>query len=203
MTTALFSEDQRDALQELTNIGMGQAGASVAAVLGEFVQLSVPRILVLKPSLIPPALERIVGPEKVTAVRQGFHGDLRGEAVVVYGVAHCRELADLMGYDEVPDEATEHELLLDVSNVLIGACLGGLAEQISAEMGFSAPSLMATEVEVGSLLDVSRMDSPCALFVEVNFSLEKRSFACHLIMLLPEDQILVLRDAIDRFLASL
>ena len=37
MTMAMLSEDQRDALQELTNIGMGQAGASVAAVLGEFV----------------------------------------------------------------------------------------------------------------------------------------------------------------------
>lgn len=70
-------------------------------------------------------------------------------------------------------------------------------------MGFSVPLLMATKAEVGRLLDVERMDSPCALFVEVNFSLEKRSFACHLVMLLPEDQILVLRDAIDRFPESL
>ncbi|MCB1939659.1 MAG: hypothetical protein KDF24_10560 [Rhodocyclaceae bacterium] len=200
---AMLSEDQRDALQELTNIGMGQAGASVAAVLGEFVQLSVPRILILKPNLIAPALVRIVGDEAVTAVRQGFHGDLRGEAVVIYGAAHCRELADLMGYDDALDAATERELLLDVSNVLVGACLGGLAEQINADMGFSAPSLMASEVPVMSVLDVSSMDSPCALFVEVNFSLETRSFACHLVMLMPEDQIIALRAAVDRFLESL
>ena len=78
MTAALFSEDQRDALQELTNIGMGQAGASVAAVLGEFVQLSVPRILVLKPNLIPAALERIVGARRpgATAVRIALRGNI-------------------------------------------------------------------------------------------------------------------------------
>lgn len=203
MTDATFSEDQRDALQELTNIGMGQAGASVAALLGEFVQLSVPRILILKPELIAPALVRIVANEKVTGVRQGFHGDLRGEAVVIYGVNHCRELADLMGYDDEMDAATERELLLDVSNVLVGACLGGLAQQINAEMGFSAPSLMASEVGIDDLIDVSHMGGSGALFVEVNFSLESRSFACHLVMLLPEDQILVLRGAIDRFLESL
>ena len=165
--------------------------------------MSLPRILILKPNLIAPALVRIVGDEAVTAVRQGFHGDLRGEAVVIYGAAHCRELADLMGYDDALDAATERELLLDVSNVLVGACLGGLAEQINADMGFSAPSLMASEVPVMSVLDVSSMDSPCALFVEVNFSLETRSFACHLVMLMPEDQIIALRAAVDRFLESL
>lgn len=199
----MLTEDQRDALQELTNIGMGQAGASVAEVLGEFVHLSVPRILILKPNLIGPALERIVGKEPVTAVRQGFHGDLRGEAVVIYGATHCRDLADLMGYEEALDPATERELLLDVSNVLVGACLGGLAQQLSAEMGFSAPSLMASDVDVGDLIDGRHIDTPGALFIEVNFRLESRSFACHLVMMLPEDEILVMRNAIDRFLESL
>ena len=203
MTGPMLNEDQRDALQELINIGMGQAGASVAAVLDEFVQLSVPRILILKPALIPAALERIVGSEPVTAVRQGFHGDLRGEAVVVYGAAHCRELADLMGYEILLDAAAERELLLDVSNVLVGACLGGLAEQISAEVGFSAPSLMAVDAAAAGLIDTRNLDLQCALFVEVNFRLEVRSFACHLVLMLAEEQILVLRNAVDRFLEAL
>lgn len=199
----MLSEDQRDALQELINIGMGRAGASAAAVLGEFVQLSVPRILILRPGLIPAALERILGSEPLTAVRQGFHGDLRGEAVVVYGAAHCRELADLMGYEDLLEPGAERELLLDVSNVLVGACLGGLAEQIRAEVGFSAPSLMAVDEAAASLIDVRDVDLPCALFVEVNFRLEVRSFACHLILLLVEEQILVLRNAVNRFLEAL
>lgn len=203
MTSILLSEDQRDALQEITNIGMGQAGASVANILGEFVQLSVPRVLILRPELIGPALARIIGPGPVTAVRQGFHGELRGEALVLYGVKHCRELADLMGYQDALDEATERELLFDVSNILAGACLGGVAEQIKTEIGFSAPSLMADRVPVAELLAAADVATPCALFVEVNFRLESRSFACHLVMLMPEEEILVMRNALDRFLDSL
>ena len=45
----MLSQDQKDALQEIANIGMGQAGASIARVLDEFVQLSIPRILVVPP----------------------------------------------------------------------------------------------------------------------------------------------------------
>jgi len=40
-----LNEDQRDALQEIANIGMGQAGSSIAKVWGEFVHLSIPRIV--------------------------------------------------------------------------------------------------------------------------------------------------------------
>jgi len=199
----MFSEDQRDALQEITNIGMGQAGASIAAILGEFVQLSVPRILILRPALIGAALARMIGKEPVTAVRQGFHGELRGEALVIYGADQCRELGGLMGYAEELDEATERELLFDVSNVLVGACLGGIAEQIRTDIGFSAPSLMADRVPVDALLQGAAIGTPCALFVEVNFRLERRSFASNLVVLMPEEEILVIRAALDRFLESL
>jgi len=44
----MLTRDQKDALQEIANIGMGQAGASIAKVLGEFIQLSVPRILIFR-----------------------------------------------------------------------------------------------------------------------------------------------------------
>jgi chemotaxis protein CheC len=203
VSPGLLSEEQRDALQEITNVGMGQAAASIAAILGEFVQLSVPRILILRPALIGPALARMVGPGPVSAVRQGFHGELRGEVLIIYGADHCRELAGLMGYDTALDEATERELLLDVSNVLAGACLGGIAAQLKTEIGFSPPSLMADRAPVSELLSGAAIATPCALFVEVNFRLERRAFASHLVLLMPEEELLVIRAALDRFLESL
>ncbi len=48
MSNVSFSEDQRDALQELTNIAMGQAGASLATLRDTFVDLSIPRIRVVE-----------------------------------------------------------------------------------------------------------------------------------------------------------
>lgn len=199
----MLTDDRRDALQEIANIGMGQAGASIAQVLGEFVQLSIPRILIVPPKEVPTALTRTVDESIVSAVRQAFYSDMRGEALVIFGQHRCNDLADLMGYETDLDHAAEVELLLDLSNILVGACLGGIAEQLNLAIGFSAPSLMADAIPLARLLQDNPVPWTAALLVEVDFRLEKRSFACNLVILMPEAEIERLMQAVDLFLESL
>lgn len=199
----MLTDDRRDALQEIANIGMGQAGSSIAQVLGEFVQLSIPRILIVPPAQVPVTLAKTVDENIVSAVRQAFFGGMRGEALVIFGQRKCNDLADLMGYESDPDHAEEIELLLDLSNILVGACLGGIAEQLQLAIGFSAPSLMADALPLARLLQDNPVPWTAALLVEVDFSLEKRSFACNLVILMPEDEIKALMLAVDRFLEAL
>jgi chemotaxis protein CheC len=199
----VLGDDQKEALQEIANIGMGQAGSSIAQVLGEFVQLSIPRILVVPPEEVPTALAWSIGEATVSAVRQAFHSAMRGEALVIFGQHRCNDLADLMGYEHDLDHAAEIELLLDVSNILVGACLGGIAEQLQLNIGFSAPSLMADALPLEQLLQGSPVPWSTALLVEVNFRLETRSFACHLVLLMPDEEVKALMVAVDHFLESL
>ncbi|HET6720417.1 MAG TPA: hypothetical protein VFH22_12255, partial [Rhodocyclaceae bacterium] len=86
---------------------------------------------------------------------------------------------------------------------LVGACLGGIAGLLQTEIGFSAPSLLAYERPVGDLIQAGAIAPSCALLVEVRFGLEKRVFRCHLVMLLPDDAIAALRQALDRFIEAL
>ncbi len=81
MSTDLLSEDQREALQELVNIGMGQAGASIAQVLDEFVKLSIPRISSVAACNLSQEIVRLVGDADVSAIRQAFTTEFRGEAL--------------------------------------------------------------------------------------------------------------------------
>lgn len=199
----MLTRDQQDALQEIANIGMGQAGAAIAKVLDEFVQLSIPRVLFVPSEEVPVALARTLGEGLVSAVRQAFHNSMRGEAIVIFGEQRCNDLADLMGYERDLDHAAERELLLDVSNMMVGACLGGIAEQLRMTIGFSAPSLMADAVLLKDLFKTSDIAWNNALLVEVNFRLEKRSFACHLVMLLPENEVATLAAALDRFVENI
>ena len=200
----MLTQDQKDALQEITNIGMGQAGASIARVLDEFVHLSVPRITLLSPEEMPAALRKSVGEGPVTAVRQAFHSQMRGEAMVLYGEDRCRDLADLMGYEDTDlDRASEIEILLDVTNLLVGACLAGIAEQLGSHIGFSAPSLMADRVPTAELLASTELPWNTALLVEVQFRLDQRSFASHLLLLMPEEEIRAMCNALDDFLANM
>ena len=201
-SNSILTQEQQEALQEIANIGMGQAGASIAQLLDHFVILSIPKIVTMQPDNVAAALLRTVGPGNISAVRQAFHSILRGEAVVIFGEQRCSDLADLMGYEHDIDHTSEQELLLDVSNIIIGACLRGIAEQMKAEIGFSAPSLIADQVPIEKLLPADSMDWKNALLVEVNFSLEQRSFACHLVILMIEGDLKTLTDSLDRFRAA-
>ncbi|WP_255987412.1 chemotaxis protein CheC [Chitinolyticbacter albus] len=199
----LLTPDQRDALQEVTNIAMGQAGSQLAQILESFVQLSVPRINITESAAISTGIAQLVGtPQSITAVRQAFNGTLRGEAMVMYDQDGCRDLADLMGYEDDLDGAADRELLLDVSNVLVGACLNGIAELLQAKLSFSAPTIMAENVEVGRLINPQQLTWNYALLVEVHFTLEVRDFTCHLLTLMPEESILTLKSALDTFMEN-
>lgn len=147
-------------------------------------------------------LSRLVGEETVNAVRQAYHGQLRGEVVVVFSGGPNDQLADLMGYEDA-DSIEEQELLLDVANILVGACLGGVAETLGVDIGFSAPSVMGLDVLPSGLIQPEELGSGRALFLEVRFTLEKKSFTSHLIVMMPADEIVVLGQALDKFLASL
>lgn len=197
-----LTENQRDALQEIANIGMGQAGSSIAKIWGEFVTLSIPRIAQVNRSNIPAMLARFVGDGTVNAVRQAFHGNLLGEVVVVFSGGRGDQLAELMGYDDA-DTVEERELLLDVANILVGACLGSIAATLKVDIGFSAPSVMGLDVAPEYLIRSDELIEGRALFLEVRFTLEKRCFASHLIVLMPSDEIAVLSEALDRFLEAL
>lgn len=211
MSVQPLTEDQRDAMQEITNVAMGQAASLLATLLGNFVILSVPRINVLALEEVPSTISNMVGRNmEVTAIRQSFRGYLEGEAIVIYGQDGCKELGDLMGYDTELNRSDEIELLLDVGNIITGACLRGIVDQIkglatlqdSGELVFSAPTLMAEGVAAESLIKPEKLAWTHALLLEVKFSMEGRNFISHLCMLMPEKSIAKMQTILDEFIAS-
>ncbi len=199
-----LSEDQCDCLQEIVNVAMGQAGDSLARLLGVFVTLSVPKIGILSPADV----RRLVGQGCVSATRQAFQDGrgkdgLRGEALIVFGDSSFRELADLLDYDEDMEGAAEHELLLDISNVLNGACLTGIADQLGEELFYSAPSILGEGKRVAATLEQDRLQWERALSVQINYRLENRSFHCDLLLLMPDSAISLLAGKLDQQLEDL
>ncbi|MBL8379213.1 MAG: chemotaxis protein CheC [Burkholderiales bacterium] len=202
--TLLLSEDQRDALQEVSNIAMGQAGDSLARLLGVFVKLSVPRIHVVEAGAVGGMLMETLGVDApVTAIRQAFHGALRGEAVALYPDEGRGDIGDLLGYDADPALERQEELLLDVTNLLIGASVSGISGMLGRDAAFQPPTLVACGARVSRLLDGTETPWQCALLVQVHFSVAERGFTCHLIHFMPDTSVDALRHALDGFMATL
>ncbi|MFM0648280.1 chemotaxis protein CheC [Paraburkholderia bryophila] len=207
MSEPVLTEDQRDALQEVANLAMGQAATRLARLLDAFIELSVPRVRVVAVSEAAQALREMTGIEdKVSAVRQGFRSDIKGEALVICRSDSVDQLCSLVSdpYSRSAYEAvSQRELVFDVANVLTGACVSCILDQLGRTPVFSAPGLLGEAMTLDEVFQPGVLQWGVALLVEVNFALEDQSFRAHLVMLMAEESIRHMNGALDELLSSL
>jgi chemotaxis protein CheC len=193
MNQYLLTEDQRDCLQEITNVAMGQAGDRLARLLDVFVVLSIPHVSVLNPTDIAMtlhSLNRESNEQVVHGVCQGFiGGGLAGEAMLIFHNTDFNDLASLLKYGKAVDEHAENELLMDTANVLNGACLRGLAEQLDTHFSFGPPMLLGQHCNIHDLLVGNNMKWKQALVIEINYAIENHQINCDLLLVIAEHSI--------------
>ncbi|SDR42718.1 CheC, inhibitor of MCP methylation [Paraburkholderia fungorum] len=207
MPEPFLSEDQRDALQEVANLAMGQAATRLARLLDAFIELSVPRVKLVAVSEAANSLREMTGiDDTVSAVRQGFRSDIKGEALVICRSDGVEQLCSLVNdpyarssYESV----SQTELMFDVANLLTGACVSSILDQLGRTPVFSAPGLLGDAMTLDEVFQPGVLQWEVALLVEVNFALEDQSFRAHLVMLMAEESIRHMNGALDELLSSL
>jgi chemotaxis protein CheC len=207
MPAPSLNEDQRDALQEVANMAMGQAATRLSKLLGTFIELSVPRVRVVDVTQAAPALREMTGiTDTVTAVRQGFRSDIKGEAIVLCRSGSVMKLCGLVDdpYTKSSYETTtETELVFDVATVLMGACVSCILDSLGRSPIFSPPGMLGLDMALEDVFQPGASAWKTALLLEVNFALEDQSFRAHLVMLMAEESILHMNEALDALLAGL
>jgi len=184
-----LSEDQRDCLQEISNIAMGQAGDHLARLLDAFVVLSIPHVEILSPKDIAMAAQAIDG-DSVSGVCQGFIGDgISGEALLLFNDTSFEDLATLMDYQGQVNPAGERELLVDAGNILNGALLKGIAEQLDIDFSFGPPAILGQHQELQTLLHADNVRWKQALVIEVGYQVEGYNLQCDLLMVITEKSL--------------
>ncbi len=196
-----LSEDHRDCLQEVTNVAMGQAGDRLARLLDTFVVLSIPHIQVMAPADVAMALQSVDSDQTVSGVCQGFiGGGIAGEAMLLFNDTSFEDLAKLMNYDSKLDSQAEIELLMDTTNILFGACLKGIAEQIDMEFSFGPPMVLGQHQPVSKMFKLDEVKWDHALVTEISYTLENYNVQCDLLLIMTEKSIDLLLKKIDYLL---
>jgi chemotaxis protein CheY-P-specific phosphatase CheC len=195
--SAPFSEDQRDCLQELTNVAMGAAGESLAAFTNTFVTLSIPVISAFQPSEISVGLKSVQTGENVSAVAQPFQlGDIECYALVVITESSFTDLAQFTGR-WVDNESVAGELLTDMAKTLNDTCLNGMSEMMDLPLCVETPDVVAlnTPLEALQLQDIAGWDT--AISIEINYHLEDHPFNCDLLLLFNDQSADEIRMVLD------
>jgi chemotaxis protein CheC len=186
--TVTLTEEQRDCYQELTNVAMGQAADRLARLLDAYVVLPIPKVSLIDIEDLRSIIESTNDDESVSAVCQGFIGaGIAGEALLLFNDTSFTDLARLTRYEEELTHQTQLELLMDVSSLLIGACIQGIGEQLEIHFNQGHPVVLGQHCNVDQVLKSGNQQWRRTLAIEIHYTLETVNVNCELLLLFSED----------------
>jgi chemotaxis protein CheC len=195
-----LTEFQRDALTELINIGFGRAAASLSRITGHRVVLEVPQVAIHPINEVNAALSGVVRGD-IATVHQVFSGPVAGDALLVLDTAGAALIKQLLT-DEMPlplaMDASGQEVITEVGNILLNACLGMFGNLLKVQVSFSVPRL--TLETLGIVLDsisVERQELRYALVVHAAFRLRDNSLSGYLVIMLGVSSLDRLLNAVE------
>jgi chemotaxis protein CheC len=201
-----ISDEEKEILQEIMNIAFGKAAAELAEIINIFVVLSVPYIEMLKANDLPEYLKTQVSAyDRISIVEQNFWGDFKGSAFLVFQASAGKELVALfdegsadIGIESI--DALEKETLMEVGNILIGACVGKLSELLGDAVTYSPPRVVV-ENSPNDVIPVSIFESDSsAIVLKTVFCFKERNVSGFLFLVTSHDSILWLKNSLMAFM---
>ena len=139
----ITTERQNDSLAEFINIGFGRTGAALSELTGHRVILNPPTVSVHPTTELNKALVNFL-PGDVASIHQVFVGPIAGDALLLLNHDGAVHLADLLTDEHTQTnylDESAREVLTEVGNILLNACLGMFGNMLHIHVSFSVPRL--------------------------------------------------------------
>jgi len=196
-----LTEEQLDALCEISNIGMGQAATALSQLMGKTVYLRVPKVMSMEINSIPAACG---GAERMIAgIYLQILGQARGNILMVFpkdnALAVLKKLLSPLPFVETKLTELQISTLKEVGNILASAYLNALGSVLKMPLIPSAPLFsfdMASAVVDYVLVELG-VTSDAALMIETEFSIEGEQTFGHFFLLPEPSSLRVILNAID------
>lgn len=184
-------EDKLDAYREMANVAMGQAGESLAKLLNEFIDLPIPNVNLITNNELHMAIADVQRNESVSAVSQGFiSAGINGEALVIFNDSNFTNMVKLLKYEDNNNSSSlELEALMDVSNILIGACLRALSSQLHSVFSHNHPIILGRHCDLDDILKATTQKQNDMLAIEIAYSIKSQNINFDLLLLFPKKSI--------------
>ena len=183
----VLTERQSDALTELINIAFARTGAALSELTGHRVLLESPHVALHLASELDSSLSRFV-PGEVAWIHQVFHGPVAGDALLLLnyeGAVHLTELLTDESNETSRLDESAREVLTEVGNILLNACLGVFGNVLHVHVGFSVPRLrLDTMDDLIAWLNRGRDELRYALVVFTRFQIKDSQVNGYLVLVL-------------------
>lgn len=152
MTSAslmILNDFRKDALTELINITFGLTASKLSEISGHRVLLEAPVIFIHPMEALAGEMNSFMTGGVVT-IHQVFTGPVSGDAILYLSHEGSVKLCNLLVAKHLRSQRCDFsrtEILTEVSNMLLSACLGIFGNLLEAHITFSVPQLLLDSFE--------------------------------------------------------
>ncbi|TMX31100.1 response regulator [Vibrio rotiferianus] len=189
---------RRDIYMEVANVSIGRAADALARHFDVFVHLPLPNVNIFELSELHMALRDLASHDNVSGVCQGFCGEgIAGEALVILSDSSVSDLKKLMKVPADSEELEELELLMDISNILVGSFLNGLGEQAEVRFFQSSPVLLGQHISIDSIIESTTGAFSRTMTFEVSYNIDGTSIRCDLLFMFVDESLPLLDNKLS------
>jgi chemotaxis protein CheC len=198
----ILTERQTDALGEFINIAFSRTASSLSEITGQRVLLDVPQVEIYPIEEVGIKLARFL-PGEVASIHQPFDGAIAGDAFLILNYEGAVRLTDLLTDGSAPQaelDESAREVLTEVGNILLNACLGMFGNVLRVRVNFSVPNLHLESLE--DLIDSVRKDHEglrYAIIVYTSFRIRESAVTGYLVLVLSVVSLNRLIEEIERW----
>lgn len=179
---------QKDALTELINIGYGRAAGALSELTGYRISLQVPSVTIHPIGDISPMLEDVMDAD-VASVNQRFTGPISGNAFLLLEESAAASLSHLLLDDgKVGNEldAADREVITEVGNILLNACLGVFGNVLKVQVTFAVPRMHVQSIRrvLASVEDEIQERVSYGLMIHTRFHIRDANVSGFLVIIL-------------------
>ncbi|OGR04915.1 MAG: hypothetical protein A2511_02110 [Deltaproteobacteria bacterium RIFOXYD12_FULL_50_9] len=204
----ILSATEIDILQEVMNISFGKASADLADIINIKVLLSVPKVEMLNAGHLPARIaEETSGEQGIYIIEQNYWGKFQGTALLIFPTSFSQNLLELFEENEeasigMDPGLLERETLLEIGNILIGACIGKISELLKDIISYSPPKIMLSRASNPEIFrNLSENNEP-AIFMKTLFKLQEHNLSGYLFLISGQESMAWLKKALNDFLAK-
>ncbi|MFO8048985.1 MAG: chemotaxis protein CheC [Desulfosudaceae bacterium] len=221
----IFTDEEKDILQEIMNIAFGNATADLAELIDIQVILSVPDVQVLNFEALPDYLGGMIPRgQKNSVAGQNFWGEFNGSGLLFLPSGTERSLSRFLNvshldtptldtptmdtptmdeeYSRSPkdDDTIKSGLLLEISNILIGACVGKISDLLNTLVSYTPPEVLSMEKTDYNFLLQHFETEETAIVMKTVFQFDKQNVNGLLLIMTNRGSLGWLRNALITFM---
>lgn len=179
--------NQKDALSELINIGYGRAAGALSELTGYRINLEAPQVAMYDIGDVGPMLAKFVEGD-VASVNQVFSGPVAGNALLLLDEKAALMLTELLTGERSASrtfDANAREVITEVGNILLNACLGVFGNMLQIQVSFAVPRIQVEGIDgVLKSITIDSEELKYALMILTRFRLRASNVNGYLVIIL-------------------